>query len=233
MKDSFYTSVLVAAAGKGTRMSGSENKLFELLSGRPVIEWTLRAFEIAETVSEIIVITNEENLIRMKDLVTECGLQKVRGVIQGGKERADSVKNGLQHISPECRFISIHDGARPFITKEEIDRLHRLAYREKAVCCGTRIFDTVKKLAPDGTIVETIDRNLLGSAQTPQIFAREIYEDAVSKAGERISGFTDDASIVSAAGYPVRFEFCRVFNMKLTSDEDLIKGRAYLEFSEK
>ncbi len=224
--NTYYTSVIIAAAGKGSRMTTTKDKLFADLCGKTVIERTLSAFQNAESVNEIIVVTSPHSITKIKDIVSICGLSKVTAIIEGASTRAESVAKGIAALSPLSQFISIHDGARPFITSSEIDRIHNVAYKKKAVCCGTPVTDTVKKISNNGAMEETIDRNTLFAAQTPQIFKKDIYIDAISKAGDKISRFTDDSSIVEAAGYTVYAEFTKTYNIKITTEPDLVIGKA-------
>jgi len=223
-----YTSVIIAAAGKGSRMAVNKDKLFADLCGITVIERTLTAFQNAGTVTEIIVVTSPHSIDRIKDTVTRCGFSKITAIVLGGDTRAQSVANGIDALSPLCQYVSIHDGARPFISAEEIDRIHNLAYVKNAVCCGSAVTDTVKILSSDSSLKETLDRSTLFAAQTPQVFKKEIYLDAVSKAGDSIGRFTDDSSIVEAAGYPVHAEFTAEYNAKITTEKDLVIGRVII-----
>ena len=223
-----YTSVIIAAAGKGSRMTATKDKLFADLCGKTVIERTLTAFQNAESVNEIIVVTSPYSIQRIKDIASVCGFTKVTAVIEGGNTRAESVANGVSVLSPLSEYISIHDGARPFIPSSEIDRIHRIAYKKYAVCCGAPVTDTVKKISEDGSMNETLDRNVLFAAQTPQVFKKEIYVAAINKVGDSIGRFTDDSSIVEAAGYTVHAEFTKAYNIKITTEPDLIIGRAIL-----
>ncbi len=227
-----FTSVIIAAAGRSRRMTSTPDKLFAPLCGRYVIERTLTAFEQAKTVDEIVVVTSDENLEKINALLTQRGYGKVAAVVKGGATRAESVKNGVAKLDGRCEFISIHDGARPFITSDEIDRLHTLAYQKGALCCGAPVTDTVKTFK-DSQIGKTLDRASLFAAQTPQIFKKDIYLDALEKAGEKIDSFTDDSSIVEAAGYTVYGEYTTLCNMKITTETDLITGRAIINATEK
>lgn len=227
-----FTSVIIAAAGRSRRMTSTPDKLFAPLCGRYVIERTITAFEKAKTVDEIVIVTSQENLERITAILTQKGYGKVAAVVKGGATRAESVKKGVAELNQRCEFISIHDGARPFITHEEIDRLHTLAYEKGALCCGAPVTDTVKTFT-DSKIGQTLDRSSLFAAQTPQIFKKEIYLNALKKAGDKIDSFTDDSSIVEAAGYTVHGEYTTLCNMKITTEVDLITGSAIINAAEK
>ena len=226
-----FTSVIIAAAGKSRRMTSTKDKLFAPLCGKFVIERTVSAFINAKTVDEIIIVTSEENMENMHLLLSPEHPKKVAAIVQGGATRAESVKNGVAAVSKECEFISIHDGARPFITPEEIDRLHTLAYEKGALCCGAPVTDTIKTFS-GSKIGKTVDRSSLFAAQTPQIFKKEIYLDALEKVGDKIDSFTDDSSIVEAAGYTVYGEYTSLFNIKITTEADLLTGRAIINTTE-
>lgn len=222
-----YTSVVIVAAGNSTRMSEGD-KIIITLSDKPLIYHTIKAFENAGTVDEIIIVTREDLIKKIFVIVNHFKLEKVKKIICGGQSREQSVVLGFNSISPNCKFISIHDGARPLIKSSEIDFIHRECYIYKAVCSVMKIKDTIKKIDLNGKIISTLDRNFLAAAATPQVFERNIYDAAIKNAGDKLMSYTDDASLVEDAGYAVKTFFCGYQNIKITTDEDLLFAQALL-----
>lgn len=227
-----YTSVVIVAAGKSTRMSG-EDKIMALISGNPLIYYSINAFENAKTVDEIIIVTRRDLIKKMSDIIKSFKFKKISDIICGGESRAQSAVLGFENVSDKCEFISIHDGARPLIKSEEIDFVHQEAYINKAVCCSVKVKDTIKKIDLNGKIVSTLNRNYLVAAATPQVFERNIYENAVKKAGDNLSAYTDDSGIVENFGYPVKAIFCGCQNIKITTEEDLNLARIIIDLNKK
>ncbi|MBQ5743403.1 MAG: 2-C-methyl-D-erythritol 4-phosphate cytidylyltransferase [Clostridia bacterium] len=212
--------VIIPAAGSGKRFGG--DKLSLNLLGHPVLWHTLQAFEQAKTVSYIVISTRKESLCFVRELCRE--FSKVIAVVEGGNTRQESVKNGLDAL-PEVDFVSIHDGARPLILPDEIDRLHRNAVKYGAICAGTPVVDTIQQVDKDGVIVATPDRDSLIAAATPQVFERISYRDAYDRATET---HTDDAGLYRAAGGRVKMILCQGDNFKITTKEDAFRAQQIL-----
>ncbi len=212
--------VVLPAAGSGSRF-GEDKMSFDLL-GKPVLWHTLQAFEQAKTVSSIVVSTRKESLCFVTELTRE--FSKVIAVVEGGKTRQESVKSGVDAL-PDVDFVSIHDGARPLILPEEIDRLHRNAVKYGALCAGTPVVDTIQQVDEDGYILRTPDRSTLMAAATPQIFERLSFLDACEKATEQ---YTDDAGMFRAAGGRVKMIVCQGENFKITTKEDAFRAQQVL-----
>lgn len=204
--------VILPAAGSGRRFG--EDKLMYDLQGKPVLWHTLSAFEQAKTVTSVVISTRRESICYVRELAKE--FSKVVDVVEGGTTRRESVQNGLNALS-DVDFVSIHDGARPLITPEEIDRLHRNAVKYGAVCAGTAVVDTIQQVDDQGFIVATPCRDLLMAAATPQVFDASAYRSAC----QTVSGqYTDDAGLFCAAGGRVKMIPCRCENFKITTKED-------------
>lgn len=212
--------VIIPAAGSGTRF-GQDKLSYDLL-GHPVLWHTLQAFEQAKTVSYIVIPTRKESLCFVKELSRE--FSKVIAVVEGGKTRQESVKNGMEAL-PEVDFVSIHDGARPLILPEEIDRLHRNAVKYGAICAGTPVVDTIQQVDGEGIIIATPDRSSLVAAATPQVFERIAYRDALCRISE---SHTDDAGLYRAAGGQVKMILCQGDNFKITTKEDAVRAQQIL-----
>lgn len=217
-------TAIIAAAGSSTRMNGINKQLFEIC-GKPVVAHTIDAFERAQAITDIVIVTKEENIAEYKELCTLYGYKKVTAIICGGKERYDSVQNGIKACSG-ADYIAIHDGARACITPKQIDMLCRVAISKGAVIPGCTVTDTVKRVK-DGKITENIDRQGLFTVQTPQIFKADMLKDAYGKfTGEMV---TDDSAVVANAGYDVHIVEMSPTNIKITTPDDLEKAEKLLK----
>lgn len=206
-------SAIIVAGGSSSRMKGTDKLMCEV-GGIPVIIRTIRAFDILPEVGEIIVVTGRDNFDKIRLLCEKSGIVNQIRFAEGGATRRQSAENGFRASS--CPLVAVHDGARPFVTAEIIRRTAQAAEKSGAAIAAVPVKDTIK-LVKNGEIELTPDRNVLYAAQTPQIFTREVYENAL-KYGENA---TDDASMAEAAG--VRVTVCEgsYENIKITTPEDL------------
>ncbi|MDD4688331.1 MAG: 2-C-methyl-D-erythritol 4-phosphate cytidylyltransferase [Eubacteriales bacterium] len=217
-------TVIIVAAGDSTRMGGINKQLFEI-DGKPVIAHTIAAFEKADKISSIIIVIKKETIPQLQTLCRDYGFSKVTYIIEGGKERCDSVMRGISHAK-DADYIAIHDGARACITPKQIDLLCHGAIIRGAVVPGCIVTDTVKRIV-DGKIVENIQRAGLFTVQTPQIFKADILKDAYSRfTGENV---TDDSSVVANAGYDVYIIEMPDTNIKITTPDDLQKAERIIK----
>ncbi len=214
-------TVIITAAGQGRRMRSSVNKQFLLLRDRPVLAWTIEAFNRIPWVESIILVvpTLWMEFVATK-IVDQYGYRQVRKIVPGGEERQDSVFAGLQALEPSCRWVCIHDGVRPFLRPHLLERVFRKARETGAAIVGYPSRDTVKQTS-EQRIVKTVDRTRLWLVQTPQIFSREIILAAYRKAFEQHYYGTDDASLVEFSGQTVHLVEGDWFNLKITTPEDL------------
>ncbi|MBI4734340.1 MAG: 2-C-methyl-D-erythritol 4-phosphate cytidylyltransferase [Rubrobacteridae bacterium] len=221
---------LIVAAGFGTRMGIEGGKQFLNLMGKPVLAHTLVAFQNTDAIDAIVVVTIKENFEQFKDIVEEFGIKKLAAVIEGGKERADSVYNGLMAIKSLGNIdnVVIHDGARPLIEPDVIQRVVNSLDGFDGVVAGVPAVDTIK-LVEDDIIIETLDRSRTWQAQTPQVF----HIDTLIQAHEvaRAVGYigTDDSVLVERAGGKVKMVPGSRENMKMTNREDLIIAETILK----
>ena len=224
------TSAIIAAAGNGSRMSGvCEDKLFLSFGEKEVIAHTLDAFENAETITEIVVVTSENNIVQIGDLVNGYGFKKVKCVVKGGKTRQISVGIGLENISEDAEYISVADGARPFIKTSVINFVNFKAYTYMAAAACVKVIDTIKQIDEEGLIAKTVDRSKLLAVQTPQSFKKDIYLEAIEKANRMNYDFTDDCQLMELMGrkiYPVMSDY---YNIKITTPEDVAFAKAIFE----
>lgn len=223
--------VIVVAGGKGTRMGNTVKKQYMKLKGKEVLVHTLEKFEQMEEVDEMIVVVSEEDIAFVKkDLCEKYNLYKVSKIIAGGKERQDSVRNGLHCIDPSCEFVIVHDGARPFIEKETIRRCLNKAKEKGACIVAVPVKDTIKICNTESKIVEqTPERSTLWAIQTPQIFKRSILEKAYHYAEKNNRVGTDDSMLVEAIKEPVYMVEGEYTNIKITTKEDILLAESLLE----
>jgi len=214
---------IIAAAGRGRRF-GEGDKLFAPLAGRPVIARTLMAFEVCRAVHTVVLVLAEENLERGCRLVDAAGFDKVAVICPGGPRRQDSVRLGLEAL-PECRWVVVHDGARPLVTAALIEAGLAAAAETGAAIAAVPLADTLKEVADDGLIGRTLDRSNLWAAQTPQVFDYDLLREAHGRAqGEA----TDDASLVEALGRRVKVFPGSARNLKVTTAADLALAQALM-----
>lgn len=221
-----YTVVL-PAAGSGKRMKADKNKLLLELFGKPIFVYTLEVFQNDPQCDAIWLAVKEEERSVIESYVADYGITKVKGFAQGGMERQDSVRACLEAIPP-CRVVLVHDAARPFIAPSVIDSLVEEAAHKGAAIAAVPVKDTIKKAA-NGIITETVDREQLWMIQTPQAFTYDLLLEAAQSANE--AGFigTDEAMLVERLGHPVHIIESTYENVKMTTPEDLIYGKAILE----
>jgi 2-C-methyl-D-erythritol 4-phosphate cytidylyltransferase len=214
---------IIAAAGVGRRF-GEGDKLFAPLAGRPLVAHTLMAFEVCRAVDTVVLVLAEENLERGRGLVASAGFDKVTAICRGGPRRQDSVRLGLEAL-PECRWVVVHDGARPLVTATLIEAGLTAAAETGAAIAAVPLADTLKEAGEDGLIRRTLDRRNLWCAQTPQVFERELLREAHRLAqGEA----TDDAALVEALGRRVKVFVGSARNLKVTTAADLALAQALL-----
>ena len=220
-------SAVVVAAGSARRMKGID-KVLAPLGEMPVLVHTLYAFQDCPAVGEIVVVTREDLLVEVGRLCREFALDKVRKVIVGGAERIHSVQAGLREVDPEAELIAIHDGARPLVTQDVIERAVEAAARSGAAAPAIPVVDTIKRWE-GGLGVETVDRSCLRAVQTPQVFEAGLIRAAIQKALEDGELLTDDCGAVERLGKKVTLTEGSRENMKITTPLDLVLGEAVLQ----
>lgn len=212
--------VIIVAAGSSTRMQGI-NKQFMPILGVPVIARTLMAFDRSDAVSQIIVVTAADSILDMQLVCEKYMISKVTDIVEGGGCRHESVMNGIARLGAAACKALIHDGARPFVDAGVIAAVTRALQNFDAALCVNKINDTVKKVDQNGVVISTVDRNLLYAAQTPQGVDVKKYVEAC-KSLKNAQDFTDDASIMEAAGYTVKAVTGSSKNIKITTPDDII-----------
>jgi 2-C-methyl-D-erythritol 4-phosphate cytidylyltransferase len=226
----FFTSAIIVAAGSSTRMAGAGSKQMLELDGMPVIARTLRTFNDSPRIDEIIVVAKPDEVDEYPRLAELYGITKITAVIPGGETRADSVLRGFRKINEKAKYVAIHDGARCLITAEMINAVWLKACRHGAAIAATRAIDTIKLADDKGFVAETLNRDLIWQAQTPQIFATKVYTAAVYTAieADELASATDDCSLVERIKHPVKLVECGRDNIKITTPDDLARAEGIL-----
>lgn len=219
-------SAVIVAGGKATRMEGVD-KILTPLGGEEVILHALRPFRDSDLVGEIVIVAREDLMVPIGDLCRRKGIDKVRRVVKGGDSRAESVLAGLRAAAPQAALLAIHDGARPFVTKQIVEETIRAARQCSAAAPAIPVKDTIKR-ARDGVVTETPDRAELFAVQTPQVFDADLIRTALGKAIQEGAALTDDCSAVERLGFPVHLVPGSEENIKITTPRDLVHGAAIL-----
>lgn len=214
------TIAIISAAGQGKRMG--RPKQFLRIGGRPMLWWTLAVFQKTKSIQGIILVINADDKFRLKNF----RFPKIIKVVAGGRERQDSVYNGLKALPKEAELVVIHDGARPFVTATIIEASIRKARKTGAAVVGVPVKDTLKRVRTKSLVNQTIDREKLWAAQTPQVFKRDIIMRAYQRFGKQ--RVTDDAMLVEKMGKPAAMVMGSYLNLKVTTPEDLVLAGAVL-----
>jgi 2-C-methyl-D-erythritol 4-phosphate cytidylyltransferase len=212
-------TAIIVAAGDSRRMGF--DKLFATIAGRPVIAHTIDAFERAGCVSEIIVVAREDRRDEIKAIVHDGNFKKVRSIVPGGKHRRDSVRAGLDRLNAAARYVAVHDAARPLITEEQIECVFEQARIHAAASLAEPINDTLKHADTEFFVTSSVDRHQLYAMQTPQVFERQLIEDAYKAVYAENVSVTDEVSAVERLGRKVILVPNKDFNFKVTYPRDL------------
>lgn len=234
MKKSRCTAI-VLAAGQGKRMGTKIQKQYLELKGKPVLYYSLEAFEKSSLIDEIIlVVAKEQEVYCRREIVDKYRFQKVKEIVDGGAERYHSVYHGLCRANKETEYVFIHDGARPFVSEEMLARAYETVCREKACVVGMPVKDTIKIVDEQCYARETPPRKHVWMVQTPQVFSYplvlEAYQRLMEREEEMEVQVTDDAMVVELfLGHPVKMTEGSYENIKLTTPEDLKIAEAFME----
>lgn len=213
------TSVVIVCAGNSTRMQGV-NKILLPLGDRLVIGVTMSAFQNCESVREIVIVAREQDIPEIKAEAERIGITKLAACTTGGATRQESVINGIRCISKETEMVAIHDGARPLVKPEYIEKAIKDARIFGGATLGVPVKDTIKTV-DDGIITDTPPRSSLYITQTPQVFKRKLYFEGIDFALEHNLDFTDDCQLVEAIGGKVYMTVGDYTNIKITTPEDI------------
>ena len=220
---------LIPAAGAGRRMGGGTSKQYLTLAGLPILAHTLALFQGHPTVDSIVLIAPADEIAFCREEIVEpFGFDKVAGIVAGGRERQDSVRNGLRACGAAAEdIVLIHDGVRPLLPPELIDAAIATAIHMGAGLVAVPVKDTIK-IVTDGLVTETPDRSRLWQAQTPQSFRFQLIASAHEKAYKEGYQATDDAQLVEWLGLPVAIVQGSYRNLKITTPEDLLLAESFL-----
>lgn len=218
---------IIVAAGASTRMNGI-NKQFLSIMGVPVIARTLMAFERCDHISNIILVTSNDNIAQMQLICEKYNISKLSDIVEGGVNRHESVMKGINRLNSTDAKVLIHDGARPFVDTHTISDVAEALNNYDAALCVCKINDTVKQVSGDGMVKSTVDRSLLYLAQTPQGVDVVKYKTACEKIAD-VQNLTDDASVMEIMGYSVKAIVGSNKNIKITTQDDIAIAEAIVK----
>lgn len=220
-------TAIIVAAGSGTRFDSSTPKQFLDLAGKPVILHTLQVFQAASVIDEIVVVIGNDHISKLDNILAESPISKLKAVVAGGDSRSASVKNGFDAVNPESVIVCVHDGVRPLVTVDEIERTVQCAEEFGAACLTAPVVDTIKTV-DYGMIVATVDRSTLRRALTPQAFRHYVLKRALEQ-DTGSENATDECVLVERSGVMVAVVDGSPRNIKITHREDLIMAEAILK----
>ncbi len=220
---------IIAAAGQGTRMGGGRAKQFREISGTPIIIHTLRRFEQCTTIGEVLVVVPAGEQAELLAAAAKYGLRKLARVVAGGATRTESIRRGLQTVrAATAGVIAVHDGVRPFVTPEEIDRTVEEAARSGAAILAAPVVDTIKEVE-SGRVHRTPERGRFWRALTPQCFRYELLRRAYEQAFAHGLEATDDSALVERLGAEVSIVEGDARNVKITTPQDIALAEMILK----
>jgi 2-C-methyl-D-erythritol 4-phosphate cytidylyltransferase len=223
--------VVIVAAGAGSRVGGGELKQFRWVAGKPMLLHSLQAFQARADVAMVVCVLPRAFVGDPPPWIFQSDLDRLLLSV-GGRERGDSVMNGLEDLPEEVEIVLVHDAARPFATSETVDRLIATARTGVGAVAGLPVVDTIKEVDETGSIVRTIDRTRLWRAQTPQAFPRDMLERAYADARTARQLATDDAGICERLGLPVVMVRGSERAMKITEEADFARAEALFSLPE-
>lgn len=218
-----FVSVIIASAGMSNRMGSGINKQFILIDNKPILAHTIEKFDKSKFIDEIIVVARATEIdYCKKEIIKKYGFTKVTKIVKGGKERQDSIYNGILALSDKSDIVLTHDGARPFLREELILKGINGAIEFGACVIGVPVKDTIKVINENNQVHHTPNRALLWAAQTPQCFKTDILKKGYEYASKESIIATDDSSLVEKYGHPVKMIMGSYDNIKITTPDDLI-----------
>lgn len=217
--------VVIVAGGKGTRAGGSELKQFRWVAGKPMLLHSIQTFQEREDVAVVVVVLPHEHVGDPPPWLFQCDTERLLLSV-GGRQRSDSVRNGLEDISTDISIVVIHDAARPLVTPKMIDDVITEARKGRGAAPGLPMVDTIKRVNEQGAITETVDRSGLMRIQTPQAFPREMLERAHEAAYDEGIVTTDDAALCERMGMEVVVVPGSERALKITTEDDFVRAEA-------
>lgn len=228
-------AAILPAAGLGTRMGAGVPKQLLELDGMPLLIFTLKRLAACAEITDFFISTRADNVVLLQDKAAKCGIGRPIKVIHGGETRQQSVENALAQVDPSTEIVLVHDAVRPFVTKEQVERVIAEARSRGAAILGIPAIDTVKEVKraslPEDValITATIPRERIVLAQTPQAFSYTLLREAFRKAKEDGVTGSDEAQVVERLGHDVYAVLGSQRNLKITRPEDMELARFYLE----
>ncbi len=210
-------AAIIVAAGSSQRLGF--DKISATIAGKTVLEHSIHAFASSPSVTQIIVVTRADRVSQVAGTAEKAG--KRVSVVAGGAERHDSVRHGMNALSPDVSFVAVHDAARPLITPDQIEAVYMAAREYGAATLVAPVSDTLKRAGQDGFVMESIDRRNVYGMQTPQIFERELLQEAYARVGELGKAVTDEVSAIELIGRSVFLVPADGPNFKITFKTDL------------
>ena len=215
---------VIVAAGDSRRMGGVD-KMWALLAGKPVLFWVLPTFQNSTVIDEIVVVIKKDNLDLCQHKIKEQRTMGALKVCSGGQKRQDSVLSGLNQLE-KCKWVVIHDGARPLVNKSLIEQGLEAAQETGAAIAAVPVTDTIKEATKERFVKRTLDRHQLWAVQTPQVFRYDIITEAHHRA---IHEVTDDSALVEKIGYKVQIYPGSYDNIKITTPDDLVLAECLIK----
>lgn len=219
---------IIVAAGKSERMGPEVDKAFLSLGTKPVVAYSLLAFEKCPDIYSVILVVRKDRLDAARAMVQMFGCAKVKKVVAGGIKRQISVSNGLAHVGRDAGIVVIHDGARPCVTPDLVSEVIKSAKRNGSGVAAVKITDTIKEVEKGTTVSRTVDRTKLWAVQTPQAFKYEVLVKALEHVKKKNLAVTDDASAVELTHQDVHLVPATWANIKITTADDLVMAAVLL-----
>lgn len=214
-----FVSAVIVAAGNSTRMG--TDKIFLTLNAVPAIVYTLKAFECAETIDEVILVCRDEHASTLREIIKKYKVKKVTKFAPGGRFRQESAFSGINICGTRTTHYAVHDAARCLITSAEIDSVVRDAFVHSASSLGVPCKDTIKTVDSQSFVVKSLDRSVLWNIQTPQVFTKALYLAAMDASVRTGADYTDDCQLVENIGEQVHIVKGSYSNLKLTTPDDV------------
>ena len=214
-----FVSAIIVSAGNSTRMG--TDKQFINICGKPAIIHTIKAFESSSIINEIVIVCKKDHLEDMVDIINKNNIKKVSAITPGGNSRQESVSLGIEKASKLATHFCIHDGARILVTPDIISRVVEKSFEFKCAAVGVPVKDTIKVIDMNGFIESTPNRSSLWAVQTPQVFERKVYMNALENAKKLKQNYTDDCQLVENNGGKVYMLKGDYTNIKLTTIDDI------------
>ena len=218
--EDIQVDAIIVAGGIGKRMEADRPKQLLELNGRSILRWTLAPFLACDAIARICIVSAKESMGLVRDEVATANPAKAVTIVEGGRERQDSVRNGIASLPEESHIVCVHDAVRPFITAELLTKSIQAAAEHGAVTVVRPLKETVKEVR-DGVVAGTPDRSSLWITQTPQVFKTALLREAHEKAHNEGFCGTDDCMLVERLGLPVHIIEGSDYNIKITTPADL------------